>query len=1601
MMNQFNILMSLSVNPSNQPDNNLNQIDMQNIIKFYANKKSKMSRNFSDESSSASSSTSGDELNLTVNQNIPNFIIGANYRTIDDPSKIDDLLFYVKFKEKPYNQCQWLTFQTLCKYPGGNHLISRFMRNKQPFIEVNFIENLFKPFYIDFDQSYITPTRILSVNDSINGNYFVKFGNLPYSEAGFVDAVPQNLIDAYYKRIGQTNSMKFIYDRDISSYEHIPKDLIFKNNNQLTPYQHEGLDWLYYSWCKNRNALLADEMGLGKTIQCLAFFEYLKSKHGIYGPFIVVCPLATINNWYCEAEKWTDFRIVYYYGNDFERENIRNYEIFAPYNKIICDIILTSYETVSNDQDFFNLFRSAVLVFDEAHRLKNPKARITNVCKALESDFLILMTGTPIQNSIEELWSLLNLLDPIQFSNLDVFMQSFKDINNINVIHTLQQIIEPFILRRKKADVETSITPKEETIIQVEMTEIQWTLYKAILDKDRDILLGHFTKNSFSLNNIMMQLRKLCNHPFLLGDVEEMATQYIKIKKNFSDDYPDLENEALILSSGKMILLDKLLPKLMKDGHKVLIFSQMTSVLDILEDFCNYRKFVYERLDGSMTAQKRVNSILNFTQNTDCFIFLLSTRAGGFGLNLTAADTVILYDSDWNPQNDLQAQSRVHRIGQTKSVKVYRLVTHNTYEKEMFERASHKMGLDYAILDSHEGVDDDGELEMILKKGAYYSFADNNHTEIDKFCEEDIEQILSTRAQTVNKDFISGGNSLFANVKFTSEVEKKINVNEPDFWKKILPTVDETTSCRRKKKVYKSPPNSQSDEKKENKNDENSAGSDSELHEGSSDFTSEFTDGDDEAENYSDDDADISDCELYQVDKYLQKDNFTFIISDIMKHGVIGIKQNNSNIYYEAAARAIVNTFFELQPPKIQMKYQSYIDYLFESYNPKSLLQHAIKNKIFYSEEEMIVQEEYKNFLDVAYENDSQYLHLLTLISYQVPIRFGLSHPKPPFWTPFDDYLLLINSEKFIDSIKQNKVSASWIEDRKILMTHEIKYVAQQYAPKWPKDIPKNLPPYSRFSNIITKHEIKQLYRTLFFFGFPIAEYVKFSSLLTISEDNKLLPNPTMNREKRANIFSKIQELANLKYIHLYIIENVVMNIISQVSIVSPYLEKQYFYAKYFEKVELPKLPINIFIPIAINIEALEEIRTFYEKHQNEILIWDCGQWEIAPSWWMPANDHELFQVTAKFGFTTLVELLRTMPKDYIQIPSERLQFLRKEEMLNCSLFNSSELNHLQFMMNIDQRRNRVCHILNVYRNAVQNINVPNVSPPLPPLHNPPISDISQFRPNLNTNLNSNSNNQFNANFNTNINSVFNHNSNNNVNTNSNINLSRNSLNSQIYSNIHKQVINNVKKTYAQFNLAPSNSKINNFPIYGNPKIPPPNDLLFDQPFKQIYQLPPSDQEFVHPRQSLVSPTAYNLNQHPSPYSEFSIMPEIFTAQTNQITNSDDQSSSQHENDAIDPNQYINCVTILPENSDFENIPIYDSSDHQTLDNELPNISANILDTVSEDLILPIDLSQEEKISDVDFNFDKPSKEEDININNEGRFTPIKRIILDEKSLYE
>ncbi|KAH0564535.1 hypothetical protein KQX54_012628 [Cotesia glomerata] len=492
-------------------------------------------------------------------------------------------------------------------------------------------------------------------------------------------------------------------------HESVTEQASIMVNGILKEYQIKGLEWLVSLFNNNLNGILADEMGLGKTIQTIALVTHLMEKKKVNGPFLIIVPLSTLSNWVLEFEKWApSVVVVSYKGSPAGRRAIQSQMRATKFN-----VLLTTYEYVIKDKSVLAKLQWKYMIIDEGHRMKNHHCKLTQV---LNTHYLaphrLLLTGTPLQNKLPELWALLNFLLPSIFKSCSTFEQWFNapfattgekvELNEeetILIIRRLHKVLRPFLLRRLKKEVESQLPDKVEYIIKCDMSGLQKVLYRHMQSKG--VLLTDGSEKgkqgkggAKALMNTIVQLRKLCNHPFMFQAIEEKYCEHIGVQGSHTVSGPDLYR-----ASGKFELLDRILPKLKATNHRVLLFCQMTQLMTIMEDYLSWRGFKYLRLDGTTKAEDRGDLLKRFNDpGSQYFLFLLSTRAGGLGLNLQAADTVVIFDSDWNPHQDLQAQDRAHRIGQKNEVRVLRLMTVNSVEERILAAARYKLNMDEKVI---------------------------------------------------------------------------------------------------------------------------------------------------------------------------------------------------------------------------------------------------------------------------------------------------------------------------------------------------------------------------------------------------------------------------------------------------------------------------------------------------------------------------------------------------------------------------------------------------------------------------------------------------------------------------------------------------------------------------------------------------------------------------------------------------------------------------------------------------------------------------------------------------------------------------------------
>ncbi|XP_032682123.1 lymphoid-specific helicase-like [Odontomachus brunneus] len=595
---------------------------------------------------------------------------------------------------------------------------------------------------------------------------------------------------------------------------------------ELRNYQLDGLQWLKVLYENGLNGILADEMGLGKTIQVIALLCHLIEKQQA-GPYLIIAPLSTIPNWMSEFERFApDIPVVLFHGPKVERPAIHA-EIKQKYevnNYKTQPVVITTFEIPLQEIKFLQSQRWRYIVIDEAQRIKNHRCLLLKTLKTVQSMNRLLLTGTPLQNNLAELWSLLNFLLPEIFDDLAVFeswfdAKEFQEQENTekilkqeeekHVLSSLREILKPFMLRRIKSDVCLEVPPKKELIVYAPLTELQHDLYQAVLSRDIeklrkikkiDVILPtvngkrpkrqSFLKskygsskddsdNSFeswspstdssnnndrdeyttrdsidqtdlsiwkqyanvtdrnceffvnlTLLNTMVMYKKIVNHPYLV----HCPLDSVGLPK---------VDEDLIRSSGKLLVLDAMLAKLKAQGHKVLLFSTMVMILNMIEHYLSLREYQYVRLDGSDKIETRQKNINIFNNNKDMFLFLISTRAGGVGLNLAAADTVIIYDCDWNPQVDIQAMARCHRIGQSRPVVIYKLCTKGTIDEAIMKRAESKRLLEKVVISEkwngkHLNANTLLELKKLLESKEYKIVK----SEKEVFTETELDQLL-------------------------------------------------------------------------------------------------------------------------------------------------------------------------------------------------------------------------------------------------------------------------------------------------------------------------------------------------------------------------------------------------------------------------------------------------------------------------------------------------------------------------------------------------------------------------------------------------------------------------------------------------------------------------------------------------------------------------------------------------------------------------------------------------------------------------------------------------------------------------------------------
>ena len=541
-------------------------------------------------------------------------------------------------------------------------------------------------------------------------------------------------------------------DVDTQSPKKFCKDIVVQKQPEnitskfsLKPYQMIGLNWLALLHRNKVSGILADEMGLGKTIQTISFLAYLQNEGISDGPHLIIVPSSTLDNWIREFSVWCpSFSVVLYNGKPEDRRSLR-IQLLKGY--LDCNVILTTYNlaiSAPEDRTLFKKLGVYYAVFDEGHMLKNMSTQRFQHLMRIAAEHRLLLTGTPLQNNLLELMSLLRFVMPHMFkettsSLIRIFSHSGGDNSSTFAkqrISHAKLIMQPFVLRRLKNEVLHQLPKKEETICKCDLTPSQLSLYEKVKAKFKN----KFSKQNMpksELRNVFVELRKVANHPLLRREHYPDSTlrKMAKLLKNdvvYSESneiylFEDMQvmndfelhrlcltnrpikkyklSDSVLLDSGKFSHLDQILPQIKSDGKRILLFSQFTMMMDVIEVYLKLRGHAFLRLDGQTPVGDRLNLIDQFNNDTSYFAFILSTRAGGLGINLTSASVVILHDIDSNPYNDKQAEDRCHRLGQSKIVEVIKLIAKNTIEESMFRSAQYKLRLEKDMQEGDDAVD--------------------------------------------------------------------------------------------------------------------------------------------------------------------------------------------------------------------------------------------------------------------------------------------------------------------------------------------------------------------------------------------------------------------------------------------------------------------------------------------------------------------------------------------------------------------------------------------------------------------------------------------------------------------------------------------------------------------------------------------------------------------------------------------------------------------------------------------------------------------------------------------------------------------------------
>ncbi|XP_076160397.1 uncharacterized protein LOC143143236 isoform X3 [Ptiloglossa arizonensis] len=522
----------------------------------------------------------------------------------------------------------------------------------------------------------------------------------------------------YRQRVEESGHPKNEPLHKVDNLLKVPKSIWKK----LYKYQRVSVQWLWELHCRNLGGLLGDEMGLGKTVQVIAFLagldcSELLSDGGRFrglGPTIIVCPATLMEQWLKHLHDWWPIlRVVILHQSGTYNDNLE----YLMHSLKSGGILITSYSGVLKHKDLLVASQWHYVILDEGHKIKNPQAKVSKAVKEFSTPHRLLLTGSPMQNSLKELWSLFDFILPGKLGTLPAFLEHcaspitrggyanatpLQEATALQVATMLRDAITPYMLRRTKNDVQhhVSLPKKNEQVLFCSLTEEQKNIYKNYLQsEDVSFILhekGHMESGRYraSLFIAVSALRKICNHPDLF-----LYTRQIDSEEDINESEESLEKFGYWKRSGKMVVVRSLLKIWKKQGHRVLLFTQGRQMIHILESLVQSEKYAYLRLDGTTPMTQRQETIHLFNRDPSYFVFLLTTRVGGLGVNLTGANRVIIYDPDWNPATDAQARERAWRIGQNKKVTIYRLITAGTIEEKIYHRQIFKLLLSNKVLE--------------------------------------------------------------------------------------------------------------------------------------------------------------------------------------------------------------------------------------------------------------------------------------------------------------------------------------------------------------------------------------------------------------------------------------------------------------------------------------------------------------------------------------------------------------------------------------------------------------------------------------------------------------------------------------------------------------------------------------------------------------------------------------------------------------------------------------------------------------------------------------------------------------------------------------